>query len=421
MTAGAIDSTRASVRIGLLGMYASANLGDTAIQLAVMQGLHSRRPGVSFVALCPDPHDAMRTFGLEAHDSSGSGATCLHDAAPTKDLAWLRRLEEACLPVGLAAAAWRIDRLMRTLDMLIVSGSGQVDDFWGGPWVQPFRLAAWTSSARRQRKPIATFGIGVDDISTRTGALLCIGALERAQFRGVRDAGSLKALRDMRLMSAVRVHPDPAFYLTARTGDVQGAGGFVVLSPISRRAWNGDEDAAYERYLDALAHLADGLQRRGIEVRFVCSQTRMDPPVIERIRLRMQTDSQAPRWIPVGSVEDYLVAVAPARLVVASRLHALILALVAGAPVVALSYAPKVRRQMQDVELDRWCFDLADIRSESLSQRVDEALAAQALLRSHVHKVVVRLRHELSSAFDSLAGLAPTGSLAEAGKPSEAR
>ena len=61
-------------RIGLLGMYASANLGDTAIQQAVMGALRVRHPDVEFVALCTDPEDAALTLGLHAHHLSGIGA-----------------------------------------------------------------------------------------------------------------------------------------------------------------------------------------------------------------------------------------------------------------------------------------------------------------------------------------------------------
>ncbi len=44
-----------TVRIGLVGMYASANLGDTVIQTVVMAALRSRRVEVDFVGLSPDP------------------------------------------------------------------------------------------------------------------------------------------------------------------------------------------------------------------------------------------------------------------------------------------------------------------------------------------------------------------------------
>jgi polysaccharide pyruvyl transferase WcaK-like protein len=61
------------VRIGLLGMYASANLGDTAIQMVVMSALRSRRPDIDFVGLSHDPEDVVRTHGIPGFPASGEG------------------------------------------------------------------------------------------------------------------------------------------------------------------------------------------------------------------------------------------------------------------------------------------------------------------------------------------------------------
>lgn len=398
------------LRVGLLGMYASANLGDTAIQQVVMSALRARRPDLEFVGLCTDPEDAARTFGIPARHLSGTGPqfNASHSVGSAdgggSPAGWP-------LPMALAVSAWRIDRHMRQLDMLLVSGSGQIDDFWGGPWQQPFRLFAWAAAARRQGKPTAFFGVGVDQLLTSWGRRLCRHSLSLAQLRVLRDGGSLDALRALGLQAVCEVAPDPAFHLTGcvpQDGPETGEPGYVVVSPIARQAWPGRGAEQYENYLVALGAVADVLQRRGLELRFVCSQTRMDPPVVELVRSRMRTDRAATRVVPVRSVDDYLREVRGAQLVVGSRLHALILALVAGTPVVAVSYARKVRRQLEDMGLGHQVLDLEGLQVEELLSRVEEALADQVTLRGQIHTRTNEFRRLLDLQFDRVAALMPS-------------
>jgi len=412
MTGGvASEPVRAPVRVGLLGMYASANLGDTAIQQAVMGALHARHPEIEFVALCTAPEDAAATFGLRARHVSGFGPQVMPglQTAAAEPSAW----ERMPLPLQLAAAAWRIERHMRELDMLLVSGSGQIDDYWGGPWEQPFRLRAWAGAARRQGKPVAFFGVGVDQLLTRAGARLARSALALADLRVLRDEGSRQALRDLGLDAPCDVCPDPAFHLLPPAAEPPPDGAeFVVISPIARNAWPGARDSAYETYLQSLAALADRLLDEGLHVRFVCSQTRMDPPVIAEVRARMRRDAALTSDYTPATVADYMRATRHAQLVVASRLHALILAMVAGTPVVAASYARKVSQQMTDAGLARQCLELDSVHPSALTALVNEVLADLPGRREALSRTVAAFRQQVDARLEALARLVPQGRLA---------
>lgn len=399
------------VRVGLLGMYASANLGDTAIQQAVMGALNARRSDLEFVAICTAPHDAALTFGLRAHDVSGFGRAVIPGAthvAGSSQSIW----ERAPRPLRLRVASWRIDRLVRSIDMLLVSGSGQIDDFWGGPWEQPFRLRSWAAAARRQHKPVAFFGVGVDQLLTADGTRLATEALGLAQLRVLRDEGSRDALQRLGFTGDCDVCPDPAFHLARGGQPAEQAQPFAVMSPIARQAWPGALDAGYDTYLDALASAADHLQARGLEVRFVCSQTRMDPPVVPRVIERMRGRAGAAVTYTPGSVSDYMDAVAGAEVVVASRLHALILAMAAGTPVVGISYARKVSRQMADAGLAAYALELQAATAPALLQRIDAALGRGAALRDEVAATAESFRTAVDQRFDRLAALLPPAAAA---------
>ncbi len=412
MTGVGIDTTALAgadpVRIGLLGMYASRNLGDVAIQLAVMSALRARQSNIKFVGLCQDPEDTVRTFNIPAMASSGEGElltpATLSDVMrkiPTSDESRLSRL------LGKISALRQIQRQMRLLDVLLISGSGQIDDFWGGPWAQPFRLMAWSFAARSQGKKVVVFGVGVDELRTRLGGWFCIRALNCAAICVVRDSGSRDALRKLGYRHAIDVCADPAFHLEVKEaiGMPGETGCFAVISPISRRAWPGEEDSAYDAYLSTLARVAEHLQERSLQVRFVCSQIRMDPPIVERIFDRMKPDIIRPTFVDVRSVDEYLAAVKGARLVVGSRLHALILALVVGTPVVAISAVRKVHQQFADIGLADHAFAMQSIRLPELLACIDSIISHPDQVRDKVVKTTREFRLQNAAQFDRIGKL----------------
>jgi polysaccharide pyruvyl transferase WcaK-like protein len=403
-----------SVRIGLFGMYASANLGDTAIQTVVMAALRSRRPDIDFVGLSPDPEDVVRTHLIPGFPASGEGVlvTPQHGiAVDSRSKVGTQTVAKRLVLSRRILALRNIDRQVQDIDMLLISGGGQIDDFWGGPWQQPFRLFTWCLCARLHRKPIAAFALGVDGLHRRLSAWFATHALQMAGYRTFRDTGSLDALRHEGLSSVASVCPDPAFAFCATlpSSIEEGASKrskFAVISPISSHAFPGASDVEYDSYLTALATVAEELRQQGIEVRFMCSQTRMDPPVVARVTARMKTDAGV-SMADVNTVDDFVSAVSGAELVVASRLHAVILSLVAGTPVIAVSPARKVRQQMIDVGLADYCFDLRSVQASALLSRVQTAVVQRQELYGLISSRVKELRKQLDGAFDQLAKVIP--------------
>ena len=137
-------------RVALFGPYASRNLGDTATQMSVMQNLRRRCPDVQFLGISPEPDDTLRSLGIPAFPLTGFGASAgdlggeFHTSAhPDRGRA-----------VSLRAIR-KIAGFVRSLDLLVISGGGQIDDFWGGPWAHPWSMLLvdhHRSMARRSRR-----------------------------------------------------------------------------------------------------------------------------------------------------------------------------------------------------------------------------------------------------------------------------
>lgn len=391
-------------RVGLYGPYASRNLGDTAIQMAVIANVRDRWPGVEIVGICSDPRDTLKTHHIAAFPMSGDPADMVPAASGTSSPGWriwlLERVSRR------AAALWNISSFVRSLEVLIVSGGGQLDDFWGGPWEGPFQLLVWTALARSHGVKVAVFGIGLDDLSTRLGKLFSLGTLRLAQYRAFRDLGTLAALQADGFRSPSRVYPDPAFSLPlALVEQIERPAPdspFAVVSPISEKAMR-SADSDYENYLRELASTCERVIQSGIKVRFLCSQRVMDATPVHRVA-NMLKERRQEMWeiCDAPTVQSYLAAVRGAHFVIASRLHALILAIVAGSPVIAVSYSRKVRQLMQDVGLEEYCVDLPAATSVTLMQLATSVLKDAASVRAHIVGQATASRVALASAYDEM-------------------
>jgi len=392
-------------RIGLLGMFTSRNLGDAAIVREVMSNIALRRPDCEFVAINRDPADAVQLLGIAAFPSEGYGPAYLADGTSWEEVEhpgpwWLDR--------GLGTR--RIVAVLRTLDLLVMSGGGQIEDFFGGPGSQPRVLLTWTALARVFGVPVAYFSVGVDQIFSRASQTMAVNAVRLAQMRSFRDSGSIELLRVAGMRRPGRVDPDPALGMNMPPVREPGTGlgNVIVVSPISFRTWTTVREATYDHYLRALAAACDRWAGAGASLRFVCSDVSMDPSAVTEVLSRV-TEATRSRgvFVEVRTAEEFLQQVAAARFVVASRLHGLVLSVAAGVPVIAISPARKVLQFMGDCDLAEFCIDMSAVSEEGLVAIANRVEFERDQLCRKVAGVTEASRAGLASAYDELVALLP--------------
>ena len=388
-------------RVALLGPYFSRNLGDTATQMSVMQNLQRRRPDVQVVGISPDPNDTLRSLGIPCFPLSGLGESS-GDLGGNFQIAAYPGGER---PLSLRAM-WSISKFVRSLDLLIVAGGGQIDDFWGGPWAHPWSMLLWTIIAKWHGVPVVYLAIGLDKLNARLSRKFCVWALNLASARSFRDPETYRIMVSLGLDTPSKVCPDVVFALEfAATRPDSGTQPFVVISPISRKTWTHKETDTQARYLESLVKLGLHVAKQGFAIRVVCSQTTMDTADAKYLAQSLFQKGVTVSHCEAPAVADFLRHVSGAELVVASRLHAVILSLVTGAPVVALAHLGKVDAAMRDVALDDFCLSLQDVDLDRLITLVDRALSKRESLREQVGAANRRLRDELVPVFDELATL----------------
>jgi polysaccharide pyruvyl transferase WcaK-like protein len=399
------------------------NLGDAAIVDSAIAGLRRHAVvDVEFVGATLNPADTSARHAIAAVPLSGvalpfwsAGVEASVDSQKEGDfpssarapgraarlarrlIGWLRsrldglpRIRQAITRLRvLGESTWceashiiMASRLMRRGDALVVSGGGQLDSYWGGTWGQPYALFKWTGAARLAGKPVVFLSVGAGRIRSGLSTLFLTRALRRAAYRSYRDVHT-RAMLGRRCDGPLV--PDLAFghpRQASRRPAVEQGGRRVGISPMAfkkPKAWPESDQATYTRYVDALGGTVASLGRGGRRVEIFCTD-RLDRPTAKAVQQVADRDRDGtqpytrPRVSDTGSVEDVVDLLQAVEVVVATRLHAVILALMMGRPVLAVSYDWKVSRQMEAAGLGRFVIEVPDATTEVIVPRLEELI-----------------------------------------------
>lgn len=393
-------------RVALLGPYSSRNLGDTATQMAAIHNIRLRRAEAEIVGISPDPADTDRSLGIASFPLFGRG--------PASGRLAGEFTESASGGLG-GALEWpttlrRMDRFVQTLDLLVVCGGGQLDDYWGGTWGHPWHLLLWTALARRHRVRVAFLAVGLDRLSTALSRRFAVWALRLASVRSFRDEPTQRAMRAFGLRHADSVCPDLAFSLNLDEirlrGPFRDAAPFAVINPITHKTWSHQADSRHDRYLQELVEACIWLSRRGLALRVACSQPSMDTADANKLAQALrERQIEAVEVCDTPRVVDYIAQVQGADVVIAARLHGAILALVAGSPVITLSHLPKVHNVMEQAGFAKYSLPLQDFRATELVALLTEVLENVDEMRRRVADIDALHRNLLARMFDDLVAL----------------
>lgn len=169
------------MRIALFGGFATGNLGNDATLLAMLANLRPRLAAADFICVCPDPAAVAQRFALPAVpiDPSSAGTAAASRAGRALRLG---------TRVAAEPAAWRTTGdFLRTVDHLIIAGTGVLDDFGVRMWNMPYDLYKWCRTARRVHTRLSFVSVGAGPILHPASRRLMLGALRQAQYRSYRD------------------------------------------------------------------------------------------------------------------------------------------------------------------------------------------------------------------------------------------
>ena len=280
----------------------------------------------------------------------------------------------------------RIREQAEASDLMVLGGGGLFHD------QQPFDPAAiltpahggmsyWAGFALLSHvadKPLAIYGAGVGPLLTEDGKRLTEACFRAASAASVRNRASAELLGELGIRD-VAVTADPVFRMTAKrevgleilaNEHIPEAESRIV---VAIRSWG--DDGFVSGLAEQLDRLVASHDAFVVFLPFQMSPHRAenDPAVALRVLTAMKRRSRAAILRGTYTPEDKMAVQSASDLVIGMRLHSVIMAAVAGVPLVALAYDPKVANTMDAFGARELTLDLADVGS--LSEKAELALA----------------------------------------------
>jgi polysaccharide pyruvyl transferase WcaK-like protein len=352
------------VRIGLWGNFGTGNLGNECTLQAVVHNARRHSPGAELVCICSGPADSARRHGVAVLPISSrrSAAIAVRGAtAPARAGLRLTRVWQ-----GLRDW-YRPFTIMRDVDRLVMCGTGMLSDAGEGFRGLPYEMFRWSLAAKLSGRELMFASVGAESMLHPLTRAFVKTALRLADFRSYRDVQSRACLEGIGLdVRNDAVYPDLAFSLPETLFRSPGRvtpGRRVVavgLYDYCGRGEVGGDKTAYRCYLEKMGGLVVRLLEEGFAVRIVIG----DPPYDEPVRCDLRAALEARGVVldpdrfgdePTASVEQLVEQLAQADLVVATRFHSVLLALMLGKPVVSVAYNAKNDALMDALGLRRYC------------------------------------------------------------------
>ena len=422
-----IDKVSDSPRvIGLLDHMGFGNMGDAAIHESFVKNIQARFPNARLIAFSQNPEDTRRRHGIEAHPirwnyPGWNGTNAVRHSGPSSSsklesllkrhpaiYGWTERLRNSTRELALLARSYRV---LRSLDLLIVSGGGQLCDLW---WDLPYNIFKFCALAKLSNRPAIIVGVGADRLIGRSAKVFARWAVRLATYTSFRDVESQALMQSLGVKKQTHVCPDPAYalplqdYELGRPSNTPRAK--VGLNPMGfcdPRMWPRRDSAVYNRYIDKLATFSSWLLTKNYDLELFTSDAGVDMYALEDLKERLVAGaspevSSRITSRPVNSLQDLLFQMSTFDFVVTPKFHGVVFSHLLARPLIALSYMPKIDHLMRAVGHDQYCLDIEHFDVEALKAAFESLVRNADDLQRLFRTTAAIYRERLRAEFDSL-------------------
>lgn len=385
----------AAGHITLFGLFGCGNLGNDGSLETMLGFLRRVRPGARIVCVCDEPQVIARSFYVEAvpirvpsEPPGGRLGRIL--------LQPYRKLQDF-------ARAWGH---LRRADVMIIPGTGILDDFGERPQGMPLKLLSWCLAARLAGTKIAFVCIGAGPIRHRVNRWLMLSAARVAHYRSYRDEISRAFMESVGFdTTRDKIYPDIVFKLPAPSTSRTPTGGpdlTVGVGVMSYRGWYGyarGGDRIFEAYVEKLSEFVVHLLDRAYGVRLLTGElgdSTAVNAVLARVRTARPEIADRIAAEPSYSLGDLMAQISKTDIVVATRFHNIVCALKMGKPTISLGYARKNDALMAEMGLGAYCQHVEQFSLALLIEHFDALLANRDMLARHIRKRVSEYDDQLS-------------------------
>jgi polysaccharide pyruvyl transferase WcaK-like protein len=371
-------------KIGFFGLFGQQNLGNECTLQAIICNTRKYFPNAELKCICSGPDDARARHNIPAFPIS---ERYLKKANSKK---WIessnqliRLLRRALIRLPKEFIDWvAAFRTLKGSHMFIVPGTGFLTDAYSDSFGWPYEIFKWSLIAKLCRCRLLYVSVGAGPIYRPLSRWFIKSALSLADFRSYRDKSTMKYLKGIGFpINNDRVYPDLAFNLpdiVIPHGDIHKRHRPVVGIGLMRYAGKLSVDrpsnATYLAYLEKLAIFVRWLFGHGYDVRLLIGDILYDESVKQDFRNLLKDDESTYNGgqiidEPILTVEHLLSQLAATDIVVATRFHNVLLALMLGKPVISISFHHKCASLMSEMGLSEYCQDIHHLDVDRLIEQ----------------------------------------------------
>ncbi len=277
-----------------------------------------------------------------------------------------------------------VGRTLAASDALIVGGGSLLQDTTSlRSLIYYIGVIRW---ARWKKKPVILYSQGIGPLRRHIARFLTRVEVERAALVTVRDRNSAALLESIGVKRPIAISADPAFMLEADRSGVAALWDMErrdkPLIGLALRNWD-DPARTENRYrllIEAIKEIGSPL---------LIPMQRPDDQVLCN---EMAAKTGCLALEPIMSPSAMMAVFGTLDVLIGVRLHALILALTAGTPVLAVGYDPKVDALMEELgELD-FLMSWQNWTAASITEKIGKLLSTGDAARAKQLQIIQTMR-----------------------------
>ena len=396
-------------KIALFGTFGTGNLGNECTLQAMLLNIRRHVPNAQVSCICTRPEETASTYGIRAL------AIREMPLRGTNNRAW-RLLRKMSIGVPVELYRWFsvIKELMGS-HMLMMTGTGMLSDSGIGPLGLHYDILRWSVVAKLCRCKLLFVSVGAGPLRHPLARFFVKAALRLADYRSYRDNFSKGYLKSIGFdADADAVYPDLAFSLPKGMlpddqddGDKRAPVGVGLITHYVHPSLSDDVEQTYREYVTKMARFIGWLVEHNRTVRLLIGDVVYDSRVRKDLRAVLEQSGltyEKSNIIdePTGSFEKLLSQLATTKVVVASRFHNLLLALMLGKPALAISFHEKDDSLMTALGLQEFCQDIANLDLSTLIEQFVRLEKNADRLRQEIRLKTKSYRMELDKQYSCI-------------------
>lgn len=402
-------------KVSALGVFGWQNLGNETTLLAFVNAVNKYAPEVTVSCISPNPMKVAEEYRIPAFplNRTPKSEWYKHENASTRILRKVasRAMAEPQLWI-------RAYRYLRDIDLLVMPGTGMLDDAGLLPFQFPYDLFRWSVLARLRKVKVCFISVGAGPIFHPLSRYFIKIALALSDYRSYRDDFSKQYIHSIGVdTKRDSVYPDLVFGLPEmllpqprRMDEHQCIVGIGLMSYYGVRDMPSKGEGNYQAYIAKMTAFVSWLLEHGYTVRLILGDFWLDKRAVQDVQKNLASRGIANERSlivePILSIRDLLRQVDATDLIVATRFHNLVLATMLNKPTISISYNAKSDSVLEYFGLEKYRQSVDELDVDRLIDQLRDLEENREFIKSQIRSKIGKCRELLDDQYAHIFGIA---------------